>query len=167
MKNFKKGFTLVELLIVIAIIGILAVAFLPSVMGAPSKARDAQRVEDVNKIANFFRLIYAVDGSIPSGHAPIIPTDYAPGLRIQSNLPDFGGVFPKDPDPDWCNAPNCSPKFKGWYRYYAYPNTAAHKDKYVLIVYAKVENPENGNVSLYNSVDIGDTGAYYIVLVQK
>ncbi|MBI2638253.1 prepilin-type N-terminal cleavage/methylation domain-containing protein [Candidatus Peregrinibacteria bacterium] len=46
----EKGFTLVELLIVIAIIAILTVAFLPGALKAPAKARDAQRQKAVRDI---------------------------------------------------------------------------------------------------------------------
>lgn len=52
MQNkFKKAFTLIELLIVIAIIAILTVAFLPGALKAPAKARDAGRVKAINDIA--------------------------------------------------------------------------------------------------------------------
>lgn len=49
LKN--RAFTLIELLIVIAIIAILTVAFLPGALKAPAKARDAGRVKAINDIA--------------------------------------------------------------------------------------------------------------------
>lgn len=55
-KNFltTRGFTLVELLIVIAIIAILTVAFLPTLRGGTSKARDASKKALVVDISTVF-----------------------------------------------------------------------------------------------------------------
>ena len=58
----SRAFTLIELLIVITIIGILAVALLPRITAGPSKARDAQRKADLQQIATALAL-YADDHS--------------------------------------------------------------------------------------------------------
>lgn len=71
MQNkFKKAFTLIELLIVIAIIAILTVAFLPGALKAPAKARDAQRVKAVNDVAAVLES-YAAEhnGTLPANNA--------------------------------------------------------------------------------------------------
>ncbi|MBQ9554473.1 type II secretion system protein [bacterium] len=50
MKNYKKAFTLVEMLIVVVIIGILSSALLPRLQGAQSAARDAARKSDLSQL---------------------------------------------------------------------------------------------------------------------
>lgn len=64
-----KGFTLVELIIVIMIIGILAATLLPKVMGAPAKARDAARQADFNAVATAVELYYADNDEYPDPSA--------------------------------------------------------------------------------------------------
>ncbi len=49
MKN-KKGFTLIEILIVIGIIGLLAVFLMPSFVGVQDKAKDAAVKKNAEKV---------------------------------------------------------------------------------------------------------------------
>ena len=48
--KIHSGFTLVELMIVIAIIGILSAALFPSFGNYFSRARDTQRINDLRKL---------------------------------------------------------------------------------------------------------------------
>jgi prepilin-type N-terminal cleavage/methylation domain-containing protein len=60
MLENKKGFTLIELMIVMAIIGILAVFALLVISGKSADARDARRISDANRIQLAFR-VHAAD----------------------------------------------------------------------------------------------------------
>lgn len=52
LKN-KKGFTLIEILVVLAIVGALATLGIVALGGARNKARDAKRMNDLNQIGRF------------------------------------------------------------------------------------------------------------------
>lgn len=68
-RNNKVGFTLVELLVVITIIGILATVALVSLNSARVKARDAKRLADIRQIALGLEFCYNETGKYVSASA--------------------------------------------------------------------------------------------------
>jgi len=54
----KKGFTLIELLVVISIIGILTTLLVVNFVGARERARDSQKIRNLNEIKNALRIYY-------------------------------------------------------------------------------------------------------------
>ena len=68
MKNFKKGFTLVEMLIVVVIIGILAAALLPRLMSAQASARDSARMSAIQQIATATAAYLQETGNYPTSN---------------------------------------------------------------------------------------------------
>lgn len=61
-----KGFTLVELLVVISIIGLLSSIVLSSLSVARSKARDTQRISDIHNLQTALELYRASNGAYPT-----------------------------------------------------------------------------------------------------
>jgi type IV pilus assembly protein PilA len=64
-KYSQKGFTIVELLIVIVVIGILAALVLNTFSGAQKRARDTERVGDINALATQLEVYYNDQGAYP------------------------------------------------------------------------------------------------------
>lgn len=54
----KTGFSLVELLVVMGIITTLTAILLPNFMGARERAKDAQKIQDMNSLKNALRMYY-------------------------------------------------------------------------------------------------------------
>ena len=65
MKN-KRSFTLIELLMVIAIIGIITAFIVVNVRSAQSRARDAKRVSDLEALNTAIQMYYRATGHFPS-----------------------------------------------------------------------------------------------------
>jgi prepilin-type N-terminal cleavage/methylation domain-containing protein len=66
LKQRQSGFTIVELLIVIVIIGILATLVIVTFSGVQQKARDSERKTDINAIAGQLEAVYASKGNYPT-----------------------------------------------------------------------------------------------------
>lgn len=62
----QQGFTIVELLIVIVVIGILAALVVTTFTGIQQKARDTERQTDIKAIHGQLEAYYAQNGSYPA-----------------------------------------------------------------------------------------------------
>ncbi len=71
MKKTAQGFTILELLIVIAIIGVLALIPMITLVGAPKKTRDARRQSDLKQYQNAIEIYAAKNNSYPTQAATI------------------------------------------------------------------------------------------------
>lgn len=66
LQKRQEGFTIVELLIVIVVIGILAALVITTFSGIQRKARDSERQTDINAIHGQVEAYYAQNGRYPT-----------------------------------------------------------------------------------------------------
>ncbi len=100
----RKGFTLIEILIVVAIIAILASIVLVGLGPTQQSGRDARRLSDLHEVQNALELYYNKCGFYPSGAAnPDCPAaanlaTYTDMSTALSGSPSTGGgAIPNDP----------------------------------------------------------------------
>lgn len=96
-KHFRRGITLIELLIVITIIGILAGAFGISVSKWRAKSRDSQRLTDIRTIQQGLTLYYhrsEYSGEYPVADVYITGSDAVSTTLINSEAMT---IVPADP----------------------------------------------------------------------
>jgi len=62
----RSGFTLIEMLVVVAIIGLLSSVVVVGLGSARQNARDARRISDIRQIQNALEVYYSSNGSYPA-----------------------------------------------------------------------------------------------------
>jgi len=91
--NKQKGFSLIELLVVITILGVLAAIGLTSYRTANMKARDSRRQADIQAIRSALEVYRADKDEYPSK---------LDDSEFNSNLYFSEGHVPQDPSSDGC-----------------------------------------------------------------
>lgn len=140
-KIHKKGFTLVELLIVIVVLGILVSISIVAYNGAQQRARDSRRHNDISELTKALEVYYSVNHKYPaSGGSTTInntwsTTSDASWAAFQTALgPYMDNNVPSDP----ISTPNTNVNAGiGYnYAYYSSPTTswcgAAPNQLYVI-----------------------------------
>lgn len=145
MSKSRNGFTLVELLIVVTIIGILAVIFIPSALNAPAKARDAQRISDLLAISNALNAARTDGISLPSYTTP----NYCVNDTVMSSYLNYlpNGKTPRDPSNLRISIIGSqTPCAAGEYLVRMYNPSGTYTQGFRFGVFAKMEDPLKGNI---------------------
>jgi general secretion pathway protein G len=146
-KKQRQGFTLIEILIVVAIIAILASVVLIGLGPTQRAGRDARRLSDLREIQNGLELFYNkcgyYPGTIASGAcATTAPTKWS---DLNTALSGVGvGSLPNDPNANQS------------YGYYEYNSN----DSYILG--AALEDPSNGAFANYTAPTLPSGGITFI-----
>lgn len=98
LRNNKKGFSLVELLVVVTIIAILSVVAYTAVGGQTAKARDARRKQDLNSLQTALEIYIQNNPAYPpSPDGLASSTTLAPLTASINGQPKILDKIPTDP----------------------------------------------------------------------
>ena len=95
-KRFQKGFTIVELLIVIVVIGILAALVITTYNGIQQKGRNTERTTDIKAVQGQLEAYYAQNGRYPT-EANLGATSATNVTFIQANMKGLDKEALRDP----------------------------------------------------------------------
>jgi prepilin-type N-terminal cleavage/methylation domain-containing protein len=106
MRNLKKGFTLVELIVVITILAILGTIAFISLQGYSAEARNSKRIQDLNsiakaiqiKVANGSKLISFVGGTGSNGDFSVAGKTVVSTIDYQAGTPNYSAIGIKATD---------------------------------------------------------------------
>ena len=164
MKLKNKGFTLIELMIVVVILGVLMSTVLPKLTGAQARARDTGRIADLGNISAALTTYYDDNGLFPGvGNTTtnanftsncLDETDADPdevGQKIAIYLE--GNKVPKDPQVN-ANAYLCDGNVKGRYWYAPLTKDGIANNAYILCADMETYQKANTDVGSGGGTDI-------------
>ena len=101
-RNRESGFTLLELIIVIAIVGILATIAMPALKNVPRKANEAVLKTNLHTIRDVIDQHYGDKGKYPSSLQALVEAGYLRAVPIDpmTKRSDTWVEVPEEIDPD-------------------------------------------------------------------
>ena len=137
-KGGDSGFTLIEIMVVIAIIGILATLIVPKIMGRPDEARATAAKHDVGTLVQAFKLYRLDIGRYPTTEQGIRALVEKPTSEPVPQNWKAGGYLDSVPKDPWGNP-------------YQYANPGTHGE---IDVYSYGSDGKPGGTG--NDADIGN-----------
>ena len=128
-----KGFTLIELMIVIVILGLLSTIIMPRILSRPEQARRMKAKVDIRNIESALALFKTDTGRFPTTHEGLQALVSNPGIK-RYNPDAYLDKTPLDP----------------WGNKYIYLSPGTHRKDYDLESYGK--DGEDGGTE--NNADI-------------
>lgn len=149
MKN--KGFTLVELLVVMAILGVLVTLIAGGFRTAQMRGRDSKRKSDLKEIANSLEIFYSDHDRYPEGNNGIIQACSYDSTGSSGDCPWGSGEFTDDETVYFRILPADPVSSQHYiYRSEGFLDVPAYQG-YQL--FARLENPEDQNCLGGNCAD--------------
>jgi prepilin-type N-terminal cleavage/methylation domain-containing protein len=130
----RKAFTLIEIMIVVVIIGLLAIALFPKLMGAIGKTSDAARKIEISNWAAILTDYKSDKKQYPVSSGACLDESFV----SQNNISVDANKMPKDPNPN-----NETKGCRGYFWYKSIPGSGIDNNSYVIAV--KMENTSKGN----------------------
>jgi general secretion pathway protein G len=124
-----KGFTLIELMIVVVILGLLATVIMPRILDRPDKARHVKAKADIRTIQSMLALFKTDTGRFPTTAEGLQALVTNPGVDNYSSE-GYLDAYPRDP----------------WGNPYVYLCPGLHSKDYDLESYGK--DGEDGGTGL-------------------
>lgn len=152
-KASQKGFTLVELLIVIVVIGILAALVITTYSGIQQKGRNTERQTDLKAVQGQLEAYYASNGYYPS----LANLNTQPGTGnwwIQDNMKGLDKEALRDPSTSTYQLVGSVPAAGTYgYSYAASPSGCDNGSGGNCIAYKLIGNKEGGGTVEYDSLN--------------